>query len=120
MLLGSNRYEGAYYLLGYAVECALKARIAQRFMRHDIPEKKLVNEVYSHSLESLIKLAELQPELDAEKRRNTVFAANWEVVKGWSEQVRYDTQIPEQLARDFFRACMERRNGVITWLKKYW
>lgn len=28
-LLGAKCYEGAYYLTGYAVECALKACIAQ-------------------------------------------------------------------------------------------
>jgi hypothetical protein len=32
-------YDGAYYLAGYAVECALKACIARRTSRYDFPDK---------------------------------------------------------------------------------
>lgn len=120
VLLNAGYYEGAYYLLGYAVECALKACIAKQFTRHDIPNKALVNEVYSHNLERLIVLAELGEELKREKGRNADFSAYWGVVKSWSEQKRYDTQISEREARDFYLACSARRNGVLKWLKNYW
>ncbi len=30
VLLANERYQGAYYLIGYAVECALKACIAKQ------------------------------------------------------------------------------------------
>jgi len=35
-LLDGGCYNGAYYLAGYAVECALKACIAKQTHRHDL------------------------------------------------------------------------------------
>jgi HEPN domain-containing protein len=37
VLFQNGRYDAAYYLAGYAVECALKACIAKQTMRHDFP-----------------------------------------------------------------------------------
>jgi hypothetical protein len=39
VLLLSGQYSGAYYLTGYAVECALKAIVASRFVQGAIPPK---------------------------------------------------------------------------------
>lgn len=44
MLLTAGMPEGAYYLAGYAVECALKSCIARRTQEHDFPDKKLAND----------------------------------------------------------------------------
>ncbi|MEA2905782.1 MAG: hypothetical protein QOI12_3169 [Alphaproteobacteria bacterium] len=50
-LLGQGGHpSGAYYLAGYAIECALKARIAAQFREHEIPDKALVNRIYTHDL----------------------------------------------------------------------
>jgi HEPN domain-containing protein len=38
-LLDLGLYDGAYYLAGYAVECALKAGIAKETRRHQFPDK---------------------------------------------------------------------------------
>lgn len=38
VLLKNRRYDAAYYLAGYAIECALKARIAGRTRRNDFPD----------------------------------------------------------------------------------
>jgi hypothetical protein len=38
ILLDANCFEGAYYLLGYAIECALKACIAKQIKQHDFPD----------------------------------------------------------------------------------
>jgi hypothetical protein len=53
-LLRSNHPDGAYYLAGYAVECALKACIAKKTMRYDFPEKETVQTSYSHELIKLL------------------------------------------------------------------
>lgn len=42
VLLDNKCYEGAYYLLGYAIECALKACIAKQTKKFDFPEKKFL------------------------------------------------------------------------------
>ncbi len=39
VLLDRKCYERAYYLAGYAVECALKACIAKRTLAYDFPPK---------------------------------------------------------------------------------
>ena len=39
-LLTAGRWAGAYYLVGSAVECALKACISAHFREHDVPEKR--------------------------------------------------------------------------------
>jgi len=36
------QYCGAYYLMGYAIECAFKAAISKQIKEHDFPDKKLV------------------------------------------------------------------------------
>ncbi|HKQ62260.1 MAG TPA: hypothetical protein VJS92_13295 [Candidatus Polarisedimenticolaceae bacterium] len=42
LLLRAGAFAGAYYLVGDAVECALKACISKQFRQHDIPDKKLL------------------------------------------------------------------------------
>jgi HEPN domain-containing protein len=120
VLLDRKCYEGAYYLAGYAVECALKACIAKRTLAHDFPPNpRVVNDYYSHKIHSLAKLAGLELELN--KRLSVVqFSANWALVIKWSEQGRYETHIESKDARDLYRAISNSRNGVLLWLKKYW
>ena len=46
-LLDGGYPAGAYYLMGYAVECALKACIAKQTKRYDFPPKpSSVNAIY--------------------------------------------------------------------------
>lgn len=120
VLLKNGHCEGAYYMAGYAIECALKACIAKKTKRHDFPEKKLVVESHTHNLANLVKLAGLQLDLDKEAASVKVFAANWAVVKDWSEDTRYRIGVGQTLARDLYSAIVSRRNGVFPWLKKRW
>jgi hypothetical protein len=60
LLLKGNCPEGAYYLAGYAAECALKACIARRTERFEFPDKKRVDRSWTHSLSELIQAAELE------------------------------------------------------------
>jgi HEPN domain-containing protein len=62
VLLNNRYYEGAYYLLGYAVECAFKSCIARQTRRHDFPDKNFVNDIYTHDLNKLLRLSGLEPE----------------------------------------------------------
>ncbi|MGD9838066.1 MAG: hypothetical protein AB7F72_05030 [Afipia sp.] len=70
LLSANGLSSGAYYLAGYAVECALKARIASDFRANEIPDLKRVQKIYSHDLTSLLSLAGLTDLLEAEKDRN--------------------------------------------------
>jgi hypothetical protein len=55
VLLDNSCYDGAYYLIRYAVECALKACIAKETRRYDFPDKRTVVESYVHDLDRLVK-----------------------------------------------------------------
>ena len=120
VLLDNGRYLGAYYLLGYAVECALKACIAKQIRRYDFPDRRQVNDSYTHDLEKLLNVSGLQGELDQESATNSEFSRNWSIVKEWSESFRYEITVPEPDVRDFYHAFTERRNGVLRWLMKFW
>ena len=68
LVLAKNRKEqGAYYLAGYAVECALKACIAKQTKRNEFPLKPdYARKVNSHDLEELLRLAGLDQQLQSE------------------------------------------------------
>ena len=120
VLLRNGYYSGAYYLIGYAVECALKACISKQIRRYDFPNRKLVNDSYTHDLERLLGVSGLKEELDSESAGNQALEENWSIVKDWSEQSRYRSDIPENEARDLFSAVTARRNGVLSWLMRWW
>jgi HEPN domain-containing protein len=121
ILLNNAAYEGAYYLARYAVECGLKACIARRTRLHDFPpDPRTVQKVYVHDLTQLVEAAGLKQYFEHEIETNQAFAANWAVVKEWSEHKRYWTEIPRQDAEDLFSAITARKNGVLSWLKRYW
>ena len=120
VLFKNGYFSGAYYLLGYAVECALKACIAKQIKRYDFPDRKLINDSYSHELEKLLSVSGLKAELQEEIRSNPKLEVNWAIVKDWSVQSRYSTDISETTARDFYSAVTTRKDGVLSWLKKWW
>jgi HEPN domain-containing protein len=120
ILLKARQYPGAYYLVGYSVECALKACIAKQVRQYDFPDRKLANEVFTHDLEKLMKLSGLAPELDRETRTNKILELNWAVVKDWSELSRYEIGISAAQARDLYSACTARKDGVLNWVKQRW
>jgi HEPN domain-containing protein len=76
VLHAGKRYSGAYYLAGYAVECALKACIAGNVKKGDFPDRETVNKSWSHNLESLVGIAGLGTELKGRIDHDQDFSAN--------------------------------------------
>jgi hypothetical protein len=118
-LLEARLFSGAYYLCGYAVECALKARIAKETRRCEFPDLERVKASYSHNLTNLLKLAGLEALLQAEIASDTDFDVNWTSVKDWSEKARY-LEHSEKKARDLYRAVTDRQHGVMRWIRQHW
>ena len=118
-LLDLAHYPGAYYLMGYAVECALKACVSKQVKRYDFPDKNFVNEAHTHELEKLVRIAGLATDFKRDRQVNQNLDANWAVVKDWKESFRYDLGITRQQARDLYTACIGR-NGVLPWIRKRW
>jgi|APLak6261678124_1056121.scaffolds.fasta_scaffold00001_3 HEPN domain-containing protein len=119
-LLKSKNFPGAYYLAGYALECALKACIAKQVQQHDFPNKKLAEDSYSHDLQKLLGVAGLKQDLAKKEEEDTEFKLNWAVAKDWSEQARYEHNIEETRANDLYNAIIDKNSGVLAWLKTYW
>lgn len=118
-LLDAGFHDGAYYLAGYAVECALKACIAKKTARHEFPDKDRVNDSYTHRLDRLIKLAGLEKPHAALMGSDLGFRRNWGFVNRWSEESRYQRPDPKD-AEALVAAIMKRRDGILSWLRHYW
>ena len=119
-LLRARAPSGAYYLAGYAVECGLKACIARRTQRYEFPSRHTVNESHTHDLEKLLRLAGLERALAQDTRTRAALGLNWDTVKDWTAQTRYDVAIDMRRARDLYRAITGRRDGVLPWVRRYW
>jgi HEPN domain-containing protein len=113
-----GNYDGAYYLAGYVVECALKACIAKKTKKYDFPDKRTVEDSYVHDIERLVGVAGLDLQLKVQLK-NPTFAINWTLVKDWKETSRYETQTSLK-ARDLLSAITDGKNGVFKWIKQYW
>jgi len=118
-LLGAGFPDGAYYLAGYAVECALKACIAKRTREHDFPEKKLVNDSHTHDLGKLLQLAELKDELDAAISADPALGLALDKISDWSETSRYQRKSAQE-AEALLKAIEDQTGGLLPWIRLHW
>lgn len=117
-LLRSGNQQGAYYLAGYAVECALKACIASKTKRSEFPPSpKDAQDFYTHDLSVLLKAADLHLKLDKDMNLNRALAVNWNTVKLWNEKCRYSCSGLN--GKDLYKA-IRGKNGVLRWIKQHW
>jgi hypothetical protein len=113
------RPDGAYYLAGYAIECALKAAISRLNNQHDWPEKGFVTECHTHNILSLVRLAGLEAARAADAAANPALAQNWLIVQDWNERSRYERH-SEAKARRLVVAVTDTSNGVLPWIRARW
>jgi HEPN domain-containing protein len=114
-LLAKGMPSGAYYLAGYAIECALKAVIAADFRANEIPDLKYVRDIYTHDLTALLRLAELEQKLEAEKKTSPDLYRRWETVKTWSERARYD--VWTEASASAILDAIDGEEGLLRWLQ---
>jgi HEPN domain-containing protein len=119
LLFKRRKYDGAYYLAGYAIECGLKACIAKQTRRFDFPDKSTVNLSYTHDLEQLLKVAGLEVAFERAVSADPHLEVNWTVIKDWNEESRY-VRHSDKDARDILSAITDRRSGILNWLKNHW
>jgi hypothetical protein len=113
-LLASGDWDGAYYLVGYAVEFALKVRILSQLASSRVfPDKKLVDQFYKHDLTILRTAARLEDAMN----QDPAVSPHWDIVKDWSEQSRYEIGKREQDARELYDAIDKE---VLPWIKARW
>ena len=119
ILLRNGRFDAAYYVLGIAVECGLKACIARRTNRYDFPDKDLANQSYTHELTKLVRAAGLDRALDTALAADAVLNANWLTVKDWSIDSRYVLS-GRTKAVALNSAVNQRGHGVMPWIRLHW
>jgi HEPN domain-containing protein len=110
-LLASGQWAAAYYLLGYCVECALKACVAKQFRSDEVPDRKLVNSFYTHRLDELLSISGAKPMLDNRVQGDSNFDDNWNTACGWNESARYNLLITEARAREMYEAVANSTSG---------
>jgi HEPN domain-containing protein len=124
ILLDAGRWSAAYYLCGYAVECALKACILA-FLEQTpeviFQDKRFSEKCWTHDIEALVAAARLTAVRDAEADAavNPALGQSWLAVKDWSEQDRYQ-QKTEPAARKLYEAVADQTNGVLQWVRNHW
>ena len=138
VLFTAGHFEGAYYLAGYAVECALKACIARKTQQYDFPDKELVAKSYTHDLGRLVEAAGLTDALKRDRSNDSGLDSNWEIARGWSEQSRYRLFRREDDRKDatvqgveygilggfeagvLISAVDSEKGGVLQWIRQHW
>jgi HEPN domain-containing protein len=119
VLLAAGRWSGAYYVAGYAVECALKACIAKLMKSEEFPDKKFAEKCWTHNLAQLLDLATLKGDFDAAQATDSALRENWNTVKDWTEDSRYARSTKAE-AENLYAAITDQKHGVLSWLKLRW
>jgi hypothetical protein len=116
------RWSAAYYLVGYAIECALKACVLVRVAAHPeviYEDKKFSLNAWTHDFESLVLLAGLKTDRDADALANSALNTNWQRLKDWTEESRY-LQKTQTEAQRLFDAVTDPAHGVMQWIRLRW
>ncbi len=112
VLLLAKRFDGAFYLCGYSVELALKARICRTLKWSGFPETanefKGLQSLKTHDLEVLLRLS------GVEARVKATYLAEWSVVLDWNPEKRYQPigQSTPQQAADMVK-CAKRLSDIL-------
>lgn len=97
----------------------MKACIAKLAAQHDFPDKNFAARCFTHKARELVPLAGLESARAAAMAADAVLAANWLIVKDWSEESRYERwTIAEATA--LVEAVREPNHGALQWVKGHW
>jgi len=111
VLLRGKRFDGAFYLSGYAVELALKARICRTLKWSGFPQSAKdfegLQSVKAHNLDVLLKFSGFEPKVKARHLED------WSVVIEWNPEKRYQALgLSPQQVTNMVR-CVERLLEVL-------
>ena len=132
-LLDGGRWEFAYYVAGYAVECALKACLLAQMIHTAwvFQEKWEAKVCLTHEFGKLIDLAGLRDELNNKLAASAAaapavggppggaFAVYWAAALLWKVESRYQPRT-EADARELYEAITQDPHGVLLWIKNFW
>ena len=108
-------------MLGYVVECSLKATICKKLKLVDYPDTGRHTSVFAvHELDRLLILSGYSNEI--EFTRNPNLFNNWSILtKDWKPEIRYNigTYAPA-IINAKIAALEDPVDGFFTWIKKRW
>lgn len=130
VLVAGHRWTFAYHTTGVAVECALKSCVLARMIYTGWVfdeviqlggQARKVKEVTArtHDFTTLLELAGLKGDLDADAAADSEFQKRWGAVAKWTVESRY---LPKSRgeAETLYEAVAEPTHGVLRWLKRHW
>ena len=119
----SGDYDTAYYIIGYALECALKSVICKTLNFDNYPDMdgmgKKVETFKTHSFDLLLALSGMEKDftLNAPAER----AYNWsQFTKAWVIDSRYQPigiRTKEEIER-MIKMLEENENGILYWIEE--
>lgn len=117
VLLAGERWRGAMYLAGYAVECRLKYKLMQKWkcftleeLEDKLASKGFSGSPFTHNLDALLELLECQVRM---KQSQAVWNA-FSRANRWRPSWRYSPDpASEQKAEVFLAAAKE----VVSWIE---
>jgi len=119
-LLDQGKWNGAYYLAGYAVELPLKACIIKTLLATDaFPDKDFSKNCYTHAVVKLVGLAKLEGARKTTMDADPDLLTNWALARDWSEEKRYH-RIDKTEAEALYTAIADGAHGVLPWIKTQW
>lgn len=119
-LLNADRWRGAMYMAGYAVECMLKAKLMRMFdcrqlreLEEELQRRGLLSaaaSVYSHQLGMLLRLTQRMDQL----RSDRAFWPQFNMVNRWVPAWRYSADLSNREdAQDFLDAVTR----IVHWIE---
>lgn len=122
ILYAGYEFAGAHYLAGYAIECALKACIANQTRAGDFPPPadEVRRGYYTHDLKALLKSAGLLDKKDAKCETDPDFETYWGIVAKWNESARYERVRSALEAESIIVAIKNPTSGVLPWIRGFW
>ncbi|MFA5967344.1 MAG: HEPN domain-containing protein [Patescibacteria group bacterium] len=118
-LYKANRFDGATYLSGYAIEIALKARICKLLQISDYPVTGIFKSLFAtHDFSVLLKLSGLEQEIAlSNTQNNQSLFVDWSIATGWQPEMRYT--LMHKTKKDVGVLLVSVIN-IIKWLKTRW
>ncbi|WP_210516311.1 hypothetical protein [Hymenobacter terricola] len=131
VLVTNGRIDGAFYLAGYGVELALKAKIAERLGLPWLFDEKgtdkndeflglrdLRNLVKTHKLILLLAVSGLKPAYDQRKQNEIGFLKYKQLLESWNEGLRYQLPEPVNVVDvQSFLNFLTGPNGFLQWIE---
>ncbi len=110
-LLRAKRFDGAWYLSGYAIELALKARICRTLKWPGFPDSGQefagMQSVKTHDLKILLRFSGIEGRVLAKHEED------WEAVAAWNPEMRYKANRVTSADAANMVNCVERLLEVL-------